>query len=217
MEKLTYESVLAQILETRKSIKESSELSIKEFETKIEIERAEREKERAERIASSKELDARLEKGFKKVQKQLSEFSDTLGRLAEEQVKADLSRKFQNWGIPVHAMTTHFVQQNDSLDFIYEVDILIYNTDYVVAIEVKNNLKKDDIDEHLVRMTKLQEFPLPATKGKIVLGGVAGMIIGNGLEKYAESKGFFVIKTSGDSIKIANNKKTFKPREWAVA
>lgn len=217
MEKLTYESVLALILETRKSIKESSELSIKEFETKIEIERAEREKERAERIASSKELDARLEKGFKKVQKQLSEFSDTLGRLAEEQVKADLSRKFQNWGIPVHAMTTHFVQQNDNLDFIYEVDILIYNTDYVVAIEVKNNLKKDDIDEHLVRMTKLQEFPLPATKGKIVLGGVAGLIIGNGLEKYAESKGFFVIKTSGDSIKIANNKKTFKPREWAVA
>ncbi|TAG51524.1 MAG: hypothetical protein EAZ27_13560 [Cytophagales bacterium] len=217
MENLTYESVLTLILETRQSIKESSELSIKEFEAKYEIERAEREKERAERIASSKEFDARLDKGFKKVQKQLSEFSDTLGRLAEEQVKADLSRKFQNWGIPVHAMTTHFVQQNDNLDFIYEVDILIYNTDYVVAIEVKNNLKKDDIDEHLVRMTKLQEFPLPATKGKIVLGGVAGMIIGNGLEKYAESTGFFVIKTSGDSIKIANNKKTFKPREWAVA
>ncbi|TAF72606.1 MAG: DUF3782 domain-containing protein, partial [Bacteroidetes bacterium] len=101
-------------------------------------------------------------------------------------------------------------------NFAYEIDILIYNSKYIVAIEVKNTLKKDDIDLHLERMKKIQEIPFPDSKGKILLAGVAGMIVGSGVDKYAESNGLFVIKPSGETIKIANNKKTFKPREWEV-
>jgi len=36
------------------------------------------------------------------------------------------------------------------------------------------------------------------------------------VDKYDEKKGLFVIKPSGDTVKIVNDKKTFKPKEWAV-
>lgn len=113
-------------------------------------------------------------------------------------------------------MANHFVQRDKKNEYAYEVDILIYNAKYVVAIGVKNTLKKDDVDEHLDRMKKMQALPLPDTKGKILLSAVAGMIVGEGVDRYAESKGLFVIKPSGDTVKIVNYRNTFKPKEWAV-
>ncbi len=146
----------------------------------------------------------------------MADLGDTLGRFAKEQVRADLINKFDKWGIPVHAITNHFTHRDNKNEYAYQVDILIYNSKYVVAIEVKNTLKKDHVDEHLERMTKMQEFPLPDTKGKILLSAVAGMIVGEGVDKYAENKGLFVLKPSGDTVKIVNDRKTFKPKEWAV-
>ncbi|MDX2195747.1 MAG: hypothetical protein NW207_04960 [Cytophagales bacterium] len=160
----------------------------------------------------SKELDKR----FAQTNKQIADLGDTLGRFAEEQVRADLINKFDNWGIPVHAITNHYVQKDHKNEFIYEVDILIYNSKYAIAIEVKNTIRTEHVDEHLIRLTKIQDHPMVGIQGKTLLAGVAGMIIGEGVDKYAESKGLFVLKPSGDTVKIMNNKKTFKPKESEV-
>lgn len=161
--------------------------------------------------------DKRIEKVNKELSKKIADLGDTFGRFAEEQVRADLITKFDNWGISVHYLANHVVIRNQQNEYAYEVDILMYNSKYVVAIEVKNTLKADHIDEHLERMKKMQELPpLPNLQGKILLAGVAGMIVGEGVDKYAENKGLFVLKPSGDTIKIVNNKKTFKPKEWEV-
>lgn len=190
MSELTYQDVLKLFAETDRKFAETSRLA--------------------------KQSDMRMEKLNKELSRKIADLGDTLGRFAEEQVRADLIDKFDKWGIPVHAITNHFIQRDANNEYAYEVDILIYNSKYVVAIEVKNTLKKDDVDEHLERMKKMQELPLPATEGKILLSAVAGMIVGDGVDKYAEKKGLFVLKPSGDSIKIANNKKTFIPKEWKV-
>lgn len=178
----------------------------------------------AENSRQSKELidyslaqvSVELNRVTKELGRKIGELGDTLGRFAEEQVKADVVSKFEKWGIPIHEYGTHFVKKDEKGNFIYEVDILIYNTEYVIALEVKSQLKRDHIDAHIERMQKLQEFPLLGTKGKILLAGMASMIVNDELSKYAESKGLFVIKPNGESVKIANNKKTFKPREWSV-
>lgn len=88
------------------------------------------------------DLTKSMKAGIKEVNKKLAELGDTLGRFAEEQVKADIVSKFEKWGIPVHTYGTHFVQTNTKNNFVYEVDILIYNTDYIIVLEVKNQLKK---------------------------------------------------------------------------
>lgn len=167
MAALTYKSVLELFAETDKRLEKASKELDKRFE-KV-----------------SKELDKR----FAQINKQIADLGDTLGRFAEEQVRADLIDKFAKWGIAVHSMANHFVQRDKKNEYAYEVDILIYNAKYVVAIGVKNTLKKDDVDEHLDRMKKMQALPLPDTKGKILLSAVAGMIVGEGVDRYAESKG----------------------------
>ena len=163
MAELTYERVLELFAETDRR-----------FEQRIESNAISREKERIEReLASEKERVQRakeMDKMMKDLGKKISDLGDTLGRFAEEQVRADLLNKFEKWGIPVHAITNHFVQRDKNNEYAYEVDILIYNSKYVVAIGVKNTLKTDDIDDHLDRMKKMQELPLPATKGKNIVG-----------------------------------------------
>ncbi|MDX2195227.1 MAG: hypothetical protein NW207_02320 [Cytophagales bacterium] len=198
MAELTYERVLELFAETDKR-----------FEQKI-------ERISSETYKRQSDSDKRIEKVNKELSRKIADLGDTLGRFAEEQVRADLIKKFDNWGIPVHFIANHCVRHNQNNDFAYEVDILIYNSKYVVAIEVKNTLKTDHVDEHIERMKKMQELPLPDTKGKTLLAGVAGMIVGEGVDKYAENKGLFVLKPSGDTVKIVNNKKTFKPKEWEV-
>ena len=94
------------------------------------------------------ESDKRIEKVNKELSRKISNLDDTLGRFAEEQVRADLLTKFEKWGIPVHAITNHFTQRDHKNEYAYEVIILIYNSKYVVAIEVKNTLKKDHVDEY---------------------------------------------------------------------
>lgn len=194
MAKLTYENVLELFAESDRRYQE----------------------QRMETSKQIAETDKRIEKFNKELGRKIAELGDTLGRFAEEQVRADLITKFDKWGIPVHSMANHFIQRDNKNEYAYEVDILIYNSKYVIAIEVKNTLKKDHVDEHLERMKKMQKFPLPDTKGKILLSGVAGMIVGEGVDKYAENKGLFVLKPSGDTVKIVNDKKTFKPKEWKV-
>jgi ribosome biogenesis protein Tsr3 len=80
-------------------------------------------------------------------------------------------------------------------------------------VEVKNQLKKDDVDEHLERLEKCVAYPPRGTEGKILLGAVATMIISKEVETYAQKKGFFVIKASGKAVKIANLA-NFQGREW---
>lgn len=173
--------------------------------------------QRMEKLAESRsESDKRIEKINSELTKKIGELGDTLGRFAEEQVRADIINKFGQWGIPVHAITNHYSQKDDNNDTIYEVDILIYNSQYAIAIEVKNTLRPEHVDGHIQRMAKIQQHPMVGLQGKTLLAGVAGMIIANGADKYAENKGIFVLKPSGDTIQIANNKNSFKPKEWEV-
>lgn len=72
--------------------------------------------------------DKRIEKVNNELSKKIGELTGTLGRFAEEQVRADLINKFDQWGIPVHAITNHYTQKDNNNENVYEVDILIYNS-----------------------------------------------------------------------------------------
>jgi hypothetical protein len=189
------------------------------------IERIESEKQREkqreiERIEFTKKLEAdkaASDREFKRFQRELGrklgEFSDVLGLYAEAQTKERIRKMFTKRGIELRSMTTHYVEEDGKGGFLYEIDILLYNTLYAIAVEVKNHLKKDDVDDHLARLDKCISSPPRGTEGKILLGAVATMIVSQEVETYAKRKGFYVIKPSGKSVKIANDAH-FKHREW---
>jgi predicted RecB family endonuclease len=92
-----------------------------------------------------------------------------------------------------------------------EVDILLRNGDFSLAVEVKAKLEEKDIESHIKRMEVLQAHADSNTER--FLGAVAGVIVKEAVRLYAQRAGFYVIEPSGDTVKI-DVPEGFKPREW---
>jgi CO dehydrogenase/acetyl-CoA synthase gamma subunit (corrinoid Fe-S protein) len=151
----------------------------------------------------------------RELNKKIGSLSDIFGMYAQSQTQGRIIKMFEKRGIELRTVTNNYKERSKAGEFLYEIDILLYNTMYAIVVEVKNHLKKDDIDEHIERMEKCIAFPPRGTEGKILLGAVATMIVSEEVERYATKKGFYVIKPSGKSVKIANNS-NFKAAEWAT-
>ena len=93
-----------------------------------------------------------------------------------------------------------------------EIDVLVVNDEYAIAISVKSTLSVDDVDSHIECLANFREF-FPYLADKKLLGAVAGIVIDEGAGKYAYRKGLFVIAQSGETVNILNDEK-FKPKEW---
>ncbi|KJU84924.1 hypothetical protein MBAV_002872 [Candidatus Magnetobacterium bavaricum] len=93
-----------------------------------------------------------------------------------------------------------------------EIDILGINGQYVVAIEIKSTLSVADVNEHLERLSRFKEA-FDEYAGRIVIGAVAGIVIEEGVDRYAYHKGLFVIGESGNTVRILNDGK-FVPRHF---
>jgi hypothetical protein len=201
----------------RLELEKKREVERLELEKKREVERLELESKVAEEKISRDKEKAASDREFKRFSRELGrklgEFSNVLGLYAEAQTKERIRKMFAKLGIELRSMTTHYVEEDGKGGFLYEIDILLYNTIYAIVVEVKNQLKKDDVDEHLARLDKCIMSPPRGTEGKILLGAVATMIVSQEVETYAKRKGFYVIKPSGKSVKIANDA-SFKPKEW---
>jgi hypothetical protein len=85
-----------------------------------------------------------------------------------------------------------------------EIDIVAVNGSELVAVECKSRLSKDDVNDFL---TRLQRFKVafPQFREFQVYGAVAGIEIDQGIDAYAYRQGLFVIKQSGETVKIAND------------
>ena len=92
-----------------------------------------------------------------------------------------------------------------------EFDVVAINGKQVIVVEVKNKLKKDDLDyfeSHSLALFK-QEFPEFAHYE--LLWWVWWMIVSDHIEQLAEQRGFFVFRQSGDHVEIVNSP-TFKAK-----
>ncbi len=119
-------------------------------------------------------------------------------------------KMFMEKGIEVETISRSV--QSKVKDAEMEIDILAVNGEYVVAIEVKSTLGVDDVNDHLERLAKFkQAFKIYADR--IVIGAVAGIVIEEGVDRYAYKKGLFVIGQSGDTVNILNDEK-FTPRRF---
>jgi hypothetical protein len=193
------------------------------FEKRMEQLREESEKKRLESDAAFEKKMEKQRLDNERFVKQLSRdlnkkigsLTDILGLYAQAQTQERIIDMFSERGIELRSISSNYKEEDGNRNVIHEIDILLYNTIYAIIVEVKNHLKKDDVDEHLERMEKCTIFPPRGTEGKVLLGAVATMVISREVETYAKKKGLFVIKPSGKSVKIGNAV-DFKPKEWQV-
>ena len=173
-------------------------------ETREQIEKTDKQVEKT---------DKQVERMSRKVE-QLNETVNSLtgkwGKFVEGLVTPAAVRMFKERGIEVSELHTRSKAQRNGEEM--EIDVLLENEEYVVAIEVKSTLKVEDVNEHIEDLRRLRQF-FPRFKEQKLIGAVAGIVIEEEADKYAYRKGLFVITQTGEMVKILNDEK-FKPNLW---
>ncbi len=188
--------------------KQEADRRKQEFDREIQESKKETDRIRQETAREIKSL-AKEDKKLKHL------FTNGWGALVESLVSGCLIRLLRKRGIEVTALFSNVSNATHSTqpDKRCEIDILARNGNELVATEVKSTLGKKDVDHYLEVLKDFFSF-FPEYKGRKVYGATAYLKVQHGADIYAERKGLFVIKATGDSACITNNK-NFKPKDFA--
>ncbi|NLO51135.1 MAG: hypothetical protein GX103_08240 [Bacteroidales bacterium] len=164
-----------------------------------------------------KETDKKFQetdKQFKKTDKKIKElsalFTSQWGKLVESLVEGDLVNLLNERGITVEKTLQRVKGNKDGENF--EFDIIAVNNHEIVIVEVKTTLRVDDVDYFHKMVWKAKRY-LPEYADKKIYGGVAFITADGASDRMAEKMGFFVIRATGNSSSIINQK-VFKPKAF---
>jgi hypothetical protein len=163
------------------------------------------------------ELDRRFistEKLIRRNGKQMGELHQRFGRLAEHLVAPGIVRRFNELGFKFERIADGNLKLLDEQGRIKaEIDLLLENGDYIIAVEVKARPVLRDIDHHKKRLEILREDRDKHHDQRKILGGIAGAIFEKDEKEATLESGMYVLEQSGDTMKI-NIPEDFVPREF---
>ena len=191
----------------------SQPITIEDIYKLFERSQAEADKRAAEadkRIAQLEQTVAEATKAAKEANKAVSALTTRWGRFVEELVEPAVIDLFQQRGIDVKEL--HPRMRTKKQGFAMEIDIFAMDDNDVVLVECKSRLSKDDVDEFIEKL-KCFKLSFPHYSQYRAFGAVAGIEINEGIDRYAEKKGLFVIRPSGDTVTIVNAP-DFIPASW---
>jgi hypothetical protein len=160
-------------------------------------------KSKAEYDERQKKLDARMDKlddQLGGLHRSVGDLIETLmaGRHWEKFPKYNFSRMFQRIKI-----------LNDKKVVITEIDILLSDDEWAMAVEVKREPDKDDVKHHLKRMKLMRDYNLKEISGKKLLGAIAGGVVSPDVREYAQQSGFFVLELNGEQVSLLESPEGF--------
>jgi hypothetical protein len=202
-----FERTEAQFAEFQKEADRRSSEAKAEAERRSAEAKAEDDRRRVEANRTMEELKKQVQETTKAV----NNLTTRWGRFVEEMVEPAVVRLFQERGIDVTQTMSRLKSQRPGAAM--EIDIVAVNGSELVAVECKSRLSKDDVNDFL---TRLQRFKVafPQFRDFRIYGAVAGIEIDQGIDAYAYRQGLFVIKQSGETVKIANDTQ-FQPAGFA--
>jgi hypothetical protein len=144
--------------------------------------------------------------------RKFGELGNRFGELAEHLVAPNIIKKFNALGYRFnHVSRDHELHGPGGV--FAEIDLLLENGKFVMAVEVKAKPLMKDVDGHKKRMAVIRNRGDEHGDQRKFLGAIAGAIMTDTVRNYALESGFYVIEQSGDTVKI-DVPKGFKPREW---
>ena len=102
---------------------------------------------------------------------------------------------------------------DDNGKIIAQVDILLVNSDYIIAVEVKATVRAKDVEKHIQRLELLRKYYEKNNDKRVIQGAIAGAIFGDTEKKSVAEAGFYVLVQSGDTMKL-ELPDGFVPGEW---
>lgn len=94
-----------------------------------------------------------------------------------------------------------------------EIDIVLENAEYIIAVEVKAKPVAGDIGHHIRRLEILRETKDAVNDKRKILGAIAGAIFSEELKTEALDAGFYVLEQTGDTMRI-KAPEAGRLREW---
>jgi hypothetical protein len=213
---LGFEQVWAALMETRASIQElrnENRETVKETDRQMkETDRRMKETERllkesgAETDRRMKETDQRmkeLQQQVKDTNKSMGAVTNRFGELAEHLVAPNIIEKFNDLGYEFSETGRDCKFKNkDTGNVDAEVDILLENGNYSIAVEVKVKPDTKDVEDHITRLKFLRQFKEGKGDTRAIRGALAGAIMPHKVKEMALHMGMYVIEQSGDTVKI---------------
>ena len=149
-----------------------------------------------------------------RVTKNVGGLNRSIGELIETLIAARLWEKFAAYPyqltrayqrVPIYDEQNH--QKTD-------IDILLSDTAWCMAVEVKREADDKDVEHHLNRMKLIRRYPPLEVVGKRLLGAIAGGVVPPDTVEYAHKAGFFVLALTGESVVLLDTPPDFVAREW---
>ena len=164
----------------------------------------------------SSETDKQMKECTKKLEKTREIFETQWGRLIESLVSGKLVELLIARGIEVRSTSPNIkasYTDSDGEKQYKEFDIIVVNGTEIVVVEVKTTLTPDKVKHFIKALTDFKKY-LPIYKTYTVYGAVAYLRSESEADLFSERQGLFVIKATGDSASITNNK-NFKPKVFS--
>jgi phosphopantetheine adenylyltransferase len=166
-------------------------------------------KYREEMKESREDFDRRM----KELDRKLGRLSNRLGEMIEHLMTPDIHLAFNKLGYRFTSLSRNKQIENLDGSFFTEVDVLVENGDYVLAVEAKVKPNEQDIEDHRERMAKLRQYADAHNDKRKYIGAIAAPVFDENVHHKTVKAGFFVIEESEEAIKICNDS-SFKPKEW---
>jgi hypothetical protein len=145
--------------------------------------------------------------------KMLGELGHRFGEIVEHLIAPNLIEKFNALKFDFRIASPNRKYYDEHHQELAEVDILLENTNIVMAVEVKSKLLASHVQDHIERMAVLRAYADEHDDRRVWLGAVGGALLATDTRKAALKAGFYLIEQSGDTVKISVPP-GFKPKEW---
>jgi hypothetical protein len=165
-------------------------------------------------METNKEVE-KTSRAVKELTEQMGGLHRSFGEVAEHLVAPGIADRFNEMGYHFDSVATKGVTIYDDRKKIRtEIDLLLENSDCLMAVEIKSKPSEKDIAHHIRRLVILREYrEKHQEKPKRILGAIAGAVFPGEPRQTAIDAGLYVIEQSGDTMKI-NVPEGFKPCEW---
>ncbi|MDR0557688.1 MAG: hypothetical protein LBG43_07485 [Treponema sp.] len=186
----TFETVWAMFQENERFLKKMS---------------AEADRRMQEIDRQMQETDRRMQetdRQMKETDRKIGDLTGRWGEVVERLMSPKLLKKFQalNFVFTRDSRNVKILDHNQRR--LAEVDALLENGEYAMAVEVKTRLTTEDVNDHLKRMGILRRVADERGDRQKYLGAVAGAVVDDNVVAYALKSGFYVIVPSGETVDI---------------
>ncbi|MDR0374348.1 MAG: hypothetical protein LBH85_01305 [Treponema sp.] len=132
--------------------------------------------------------------------KNVSGLNRSMGEIIETLVASQLREKSADYPYNLKRACQRVPLYDENSSIRTDIDILLSDAEWAMAVEVKRELnRKDEVDDHVRRMALVREYSLLEAAGKKLLGAIAGGVVDPDVKERAikHKAGFFALELSG--------------------